>query len=37
MNQILQILSISLLEKIQLKDLFEKNNTIIVSNQQLLF
>ena len=37
MNQILQILSISLFEKIPLKDLFENNNTTIVSNQQLLF
>lgn len=37
MNQILQILSISLFEKTPLKNLFEKDNAIIVSNQQLLF
>ena len=37
MNQILQILSISLFEKTPLKNLFEKANTTIVSNQQLLF
>ena len=37
MNQILQILSISLFEKTPFKNLFEKENTIIVSNQQLLF
>ena len=36
MNQILQILSISLFEKIPLKDLLENNDTTIVSNQQLL-
>ena len=37
MNQILQILSISLFEKTPFKNLFEKENTIIVSNQQSLF
>ena len=37
MNQILQILSISLFEKIPLKNLLENNNTTIISNQQLLF
>ena len=37
MNQILQILSISLFEKTPFKNLFEKDNTIIVSNQQSLF
>ena len=37
MNQILQILSISLFEKTAIKNLFEKNDTIIISNQQSLF
>jgi hypothetical protein len=37
MNQILQILSISLFEKIPLTNLFENGDTIIISNQQLLF
>lgn len=37
MNQILQILSISLFEKTAIKNLFEKDNTIIISNQQTLF
>ena len=37
MNQILQILSISLFEKTPFKNLFERDNTIIVSNQQSLF
>jgi hypothetical protein len=37
MNQILQILSISLFEKIPLKNLFEKENTNNVSNQTSLF
>jgi hypothetical protein len=37
MNQILQILSISLFEKIPIQNLFEKIDTIIISNQQSLF
>lgn len=37
MNQILQILSISLFEKIPINKLFEKDDTIIISNQQSLF
>jgi hypothetical protein len=37
MNQILQILSISLFEKIEIKKLFEKDDTINISNQQSLF
>jgi hypothetical protein len=37
MNQILQILSISLFEKIPINKLFKKNDTIIISNQQSLF
>lgn len=37
MNQILQILSISLFEKTAIKKLFEKDDTIIISNQQSLF
>jgi len=37
LNQILQILNISLFEKIPLESLLEKDNVIIVSNQQLLF
>lgn len=37
MNQILQILSISLFEKTAMKNLFEKDDTIIISNQQSLF
>jgi hypothetical protein len=37
MNQILQILSISLFEKIPIKNLFEKENTKNISNQQSLF
>ena len=37
MNQILQILSISLFEKIPLTKLLEKGDTIIISNQQSLF
>jgi hypothetical protein len=37
MNQILQILSISLFEKTPVKNLFEKENTNIISIQQSLF
>ncbi len=37
MNQILQILSISLFEKTPLKSLFVKEDAIIVRNQKLLF
>ena len=37
MNQILQVLSISLFEKTQIKSLFEKEATKDVSNQQSLF
>ena len=37
MNQILQILSISLFEKIPITNLFEKENTNTLSNQQSLF
>jgi len=37
MNQILQILSISLFEKIPINKLFEKDDTIIISNQKSLF
>ena len=37
MNQILQILSISLFEKTAIKKLFEKDDTISISNQQSLF
>lgn len=37
MNQILQILSISLFEKVPIKDLFERGDTNIISNQQSLF
>lgn len=37
MNQILQILSISLFEKTPIKNLFEKENTNTISNQQSLF
>ena len=37
MNQILQVLSISLFEKIPMKNLFEKENTNNISNQQSLF
>ena len=37
MNQILQILSINLFEKTAIKKLFEKEDTIIISNQQSLF
>lgn len=37
MNQILQVLSISLFEKTEIKNLFEKDVTIIISNQQKLF
>lgn len=37
MNQILQVLSISLFEKATMKNLFENENTNIISNQQSLF
>jgi len=37
MNQILQVLSINLFEKITIKNLFEKDVTTIVSNQLELF
>jgi len=37
MNQILQILSISLFEKTAIKKLFEKDDAISISNQQSLF
>ena len=37
MNQILQILSISLFEKVPIKNLFEKENTNDISNQPSLF
>ena len=37
MNQILQILSISLFEKNPIKSLFEKENTNTISNQRTLF
>jgi transposase len=37
MNQILQILSISLFEKNPIKSLFEKENTNAISNQRYLF